>query len=124
MNLMTGAVALSGVGLVVWMLPNFLLGWGYGTGVLGYGTGGFQSYLGIGGHPLPHADLVILHVLLGTATAALGVLLVVRMRWGRSTEGPSIGNYRFVMVATWVMWFTNIFLGYAIFYYFVIQGTG
>ncbi len=124
MNLMTSAVAVSGVGLLVWMLPNFLLGWGYGTNLLGYGTGGYQSYLESSGVALPHAFLLILHILLGGIVAVLGALLVVRMRWGRVPRAPSIGIYRLVMVATWAMWFTNILVGYAIFYYFAILGTG
>ncbi len=124
MNLMTSAVAVSGIGLAVWMLPAFLLGWGYGANLLGYGAGGYQSYLESAGVALPHAYLVILHVVLGTIVAALGVFLVVRMRWFSPPGAPSIGKYRFVMIATWSMWFANIFVGYAIFYYYVIRGTG
>ncbi len=124
MNLMTAAVGVSGVGLLVWMVPNFLLGWGYGPNPLGYGSGGYPSYLQYGGVPLPHAYLVILHVLLGSLVALLGGFLVVRMRWGPPFKSPSIGKYRIVMIATWALWFGNIFVGYAIFYYFVIRGTG
>lgn len=124
MNLMTAAVALSGIGLLVWMVPNFFFGWTYGTGLLGYGTGGYQSYLTYAGSALPHAVLVVVHVALGSVVAVLGLVLVVRMRWGRPARSASIGNYRYVMIATWAMWFVNIFVGYAIFYYFVLQGTG
>ncbi len=53
-NLMTSAVIISGLGAIIWMVPNFLLGWFYGSNSLGYGTGGYASYLEYNGSNLPH----------------------------------------------------------------------
>ncbi|MFI5404815.1 MAG: hypothetical protein ACHQYR_03710, partial [Candidatus Gagatemarchaeaceae archaeon] len=43
-NLMTSAVILSGLGAVVWMIPNYVFGWFYTNAGLDYGTGGYPSY--------------------------------------------------------------------------------
>lgn len=124
MNLMTAAVAVSGFGLLVWMLPNFLLGWGYGKGGLGYGTGGYASYLEYHGTLLPHWYLIVIHVALGSLVAFFGVYLILRMRWRRFPRSLAVRNYRTLMMATWVMWVVDIAIGYAILYFFVLAGTG
>ncbi len=53
-NLMTSAVIVSGLGAIIWMVPNFLLGWFYGSNPLGYGTGRYTGYLEYNGSNLPH----------------------------------------------------------------------
>ena len=123
-NLMTGTVVLSGLGLLVWMLPNFVLGWGYGTGGLGYGTGGYESYLRYGGSLLPHWYLIVIHVILGTLAAIFGVYLVIRMRWRRFPRFLAIRNYRGLMIVTWGIWFVDILVGYAVFFFFALSQTG
>lgn len=124
MNLMTGAVALSGAGLLVWMLPNFLLGWAYSPSGLGYGTGGYESYLQQGGVLVPHWYLIPIHVILGSLAAVFGVYLVLRMRWKRFPRRLAVRNYRVLMIATWSIWCADIFVGFFIFYFFVLRQTG
>lgn len=124
MNVMTAAVLLSGLGLLIWMLPNFLLGWGYGATGLGYGTGGYESYLQARGSLLPHWYLIVIHVILGSLAAVSGVYLVLRMRWRRFPRILAVRNYRALMIGTWAIWFADILVGYAIFYFFALGQTG
>ena len=124
MDLMTAAVGVSGAGLLLWMLPNFLLGWNYGATGLGYGSGGVASYLEYHGTLLPHWYLIVLHVATGSVAGAFGVYLVLRMRWKNFPRAWSIRNYRGLMIFTWIVWFLNIWVGYAILYYFALVGTG
>ena len=124
MNVMTAAVVLSGAGLLVWMLPNFLLGWEYSAEGLGYGTGGYESYLQYGGSLLPHWYLIVIHVILGSVAAVSGVYLVLRMRWRGFPRFLAIRNYRALMIGTWATWTADIVVGYAIFYFFVFLHAG
>ncbi len=123
MNVMTSAVALSGVSVLSWMLPNFILGWFYGSNLLGYGTGGVGSYFGDDGQAWPHGYLIAIHVCLGGIAAVLGAYLVLRMRWRRLPRFLAVRNYRAVMRFTWATWFLNVFVGYAVFYFFAFAHT-
>jgi hypothetical protein len=125
-NLMTSAVVVSGLGVLIWMLPNFLLGWFYDfTGnALGYGSGGYLSYLQIQGAYLPHWYLIPLMVGVGSLTAVLGVYLVLRMRWSGFPKSLAVQNFRAVMITTWSLWVVNVFVGFLVFYYFAYLQTG
>ena len=119
-NLMTTAVIISGVGSIVWMIPNFILGWYYGSSGLGYGTGGYTSYLSYSGVYLPQWFLIPIMVVLGVVTAVLGVYLVLRMRWAGFPRSLAVKNYRSVMILTWSLWFINVIVGLLVFYYFAL----
>lgn len=123
-NFMTSAVIVSGLGVVIWMVPNFSLGWFYGTNFLGYGTGGYSSYFSIAGTYNSHWYLILLMVVIGSVTAFLGVYLVLRMRWSRFPESLKVQNFRRVMIVTWALWFLNILIGFLVFYYFAFLATG
>ena len=123
-NLMTSAVFVSGLGVLVWMVPSFVLGWFYGSNLLGYGSGGYSSYFGIAGVYNPHWYLLLLMVVIGPLTAFLGVYLVLRMRWNRFPEALKVQNFRRVMITTWILWFVNIIIGFLVFYFFALVGTG
>jgi len=123
-NLMTSAVFVSGLGTVIWMVPNFLLGWLYGSSFLGDGIGGYSSYFGFGGVANPHWYLILLMVVIGAMSAFLGVYLVLRMRWSRFPERLKVQNFRRVMIATWGLWLVNVAIGLLVFYFFVLAGTG
>jgi hypothetical protein len=124
-NLMTSAVLVSGLGVVVWMVPNFLLGWNYDFSTpLGYGTGGYPSYFAQFGAYLPHWYLIPIMVAVGSLTAILGVYLVLRMRWSRFPQRLAVQNYRPVMITTWSLWVVNVLVGILVFYYFAYVGTG
>ncbi|HLQ06704.1 MAG TPA: hypothetical protein VK126_03015 [Nitrososphaerales archaeon] len=123
-NLMTSAVVVSGLGAIVWMIPNYFLGWFYGTTGLGYGSGGYQSYYVFAGVYLDHWYLMVLMAGLGSITAILGVYLVLRMRWSRFPEALKVQNYRAVMITTWSLWFVNILVGFLVFYFFAFLQTG
>jgi hypothetical protein len=123
-NLMTSAVVVSGLGAVVWMIPNLVLGWFYDTTGFGYGSGGYQSYFLFGGVYNAHWYLLVLMAGLGSITAVLGVYLVLRMRWSRFPEALKVQNYRAVMITTWSLWFVNILVGFLVFYYFAFLQTG
>lgn len=119
-NLMTFAVIVSGVGTLIWMLPNFFLGWYYGTSGLGYGTGGYSSYFSFGSVLLGQWYLLAAMVVLGSLTAILGVYLVLRMRWSGFPKALAVENYRRVMILTWSLWFVNLIVGLAVFYFFAL----
>jgi hypothetical protein len=119
-NLMTAAVLVSGVGTVVWMVPNFFFGWFYQGGGLGYGSGGYASYFGQNGAYWPQWFLIPIMVIVGTATAVLGVYLVLRMRWSAFPKRLAIQNFRSVMIITWVLWLINVVVGLLVFYYFAL----
>ncbi|MCI4363020.1 MAG: hypothetical protein L3K13_01765 [Thermoplasmata archaeon] len=123
-EIMTAAILLSGIGLLLWMVPSLLDGWYYSTSGLGYGTGGSQSYFAYAGMPLKHASLLLVHIALGAISAALGVYLLVRMRWKRFPAWLAVRNFRAAMVVTWCVWAANVFVGYAVFYYFAYAQTG
>ncbi len=123
-NLMTSAVIVSGLGAIIWMIPNYFYGWFYGRGGLGYGTGGSDSYYSLLTTPNPHWYLIDFMVGIGSITSFLGVYLVLRMRWSRFPERLKVQNYRRVMISTWSLWFVNILVGFAVFYYFVFVATG
>jgi uncharacterized membrane protein YozB (DUF420 family) len=123
-EVMTAAVLLSGLGLLLWMLPSLLDGWYYTASGLGYGQGGYQSYFSYAGVPLKHASLLVAHILLGAVSAALGVYLLLRMRWRRFPKWLAVRNFRAVMVLTWCVWAVNVLVGYAVFYYFAYAQTG
>lgn len=123
-EIMTAAVLVSGLGLLLWMLPSLLDGWYYSTSGLGYGQGGYQSYFSYAGVPLKHASLLVVHILLGAISAVLGVYLLLRMRWKRFPKWLAVRNFRAVMVLTWSVWAVNVFVGYAVFYYFAYAQTG
>ncbi len=124
-NLMTTAVMVSGIGVLIWMVPNLIFGWNYDLGSIpGYGTGGVQSYLSFAGAYLPHWYLIPLMATLGSVTAVLGVYLVLRMRWSGFPRALVIQNFRPVMITTWTLWVLNVLVGIAVFYFFVYVGTG
>ena len=123
-NLMTSAVVVSGLGVVIWMVPNLILGWFYGPNFLGYGIGGYSSYFGIGGTYNPHWYLILLMAVVGSVTSFLGVYLVLRMRWSGFPERLKVQNFRRVMITTWGLWFFNIVIGFLVFYFFVYLGSG
>lgn len=123
-NIMTSAVVVSGVGALGWMVPNFVFGWFYGPNFLGYGSGGYSSYFGLAGIYNPHWYLIMLMVVVGSVTAFLGVYLVLRMRWSRFPERLKVQNFRRVMITTWTLWIINIAVGFLVFYYFALAGTG
>jgi hypothetical protein len=123
-NLMTSAVIVSGLGVVVWMVPSFILGWFYGPNFLGYGTGGYSSFFGIAGTYNPHWYLLALMVTIGPITSFLGVYLVLRMRWSKFPERLKVQNFRRVMITTWSLWFVNIIVGLLVFYFYVYIGSG
>jgi hypothetical protein len=123
-NLMTSAVIVSGLGVLIWMLPNFLLGWFYSSTGLGYGSGGYLSYLQFQGSYYPHWYLIPIMVGVGSLTAFLGVYLVLRMRWRRFPQSLAVQNFRRVMIPTWSLWFANILVGFLVFYFFAYVGTG
>lgn len=123
-NVMTAAVGVSALGVAIWMLPNLLAGWYYSSKGLGYGSGGFDSYFTLGGAALPHAYLLWIHIPLGALVVALGVYLVLRMRWSRFPPRLAVRNFRALMVATWVLWMVNFAIGLAVFYYFAYAQTG
>jgi uncharacterized membrane protein YozB (DUF420 family) len=123
-NAMTAAVVVTGIGLVVWMVPNLLLGWYYSAHGLGYGSGGYASYFTAGGGPLPHSYLLWIHIPLGVLVVALGIYLVLRMRWSRFPARFAVQNFRAVMIATWILWMVNFVVGVAVFYYFAYAQTG
>lgn len=123
-TLMTFAVVVSGLGAVIWMVPNFFLGWFYGPAVLGYGSGGYSSYFEFIGTYYAHWYLIPVMVVVGTLTAVMGVYLVLRMRWSKFPEFLKVQNYRRVMIATWGLWVVNVFVGILVFYFFAVVGTG
>lgn len=123
-NLMTFAVVVSGLGTIIWMLPNFLLGWIYGSNFMGYGTGGYSSYLEYGGSYYAHWYLIPLMVVIGSLTAVLGVYLVLRMRWSKFPGALKVQNFRAVMITTWSIWVLNVLIGLLVFYFFAYLGTG
>jgi hypothetical protein len=123
-NLMTTAVVISGLGAVIWMVPNLFFGWFYGTTGLGYGTGGYQSYFSFTGAYYEHWYLLALMAVIGTVTAVLGVYLVLRMRWSRFPERLKVQNYRAVMITTWSVWTVNMVVGALVFYFFAFLQTG
>jgi hypothetical protein len=123
-ELLTAAILVSGLGLLLWMLPNLLYGWYYSPSGLGYGQGGYQSYFAFAGIPLEHASLLLAHIVLGAVSAALGAYLLIRMRWKRFPKWLAVRNFRAVMVLTWCVWAINVFVGYAVFYYFAYAQTG
>lgn len=123
-TLMTSAVIVSGLGVLAWMLPNFLLGWFYGPNFFGFGTGGYSSYFAIAGTYNSHWYLLALMVVIGPVTSVLGVYLVLRMRWTGFPERLKVQNFRPVMITTWSLWFVNIVIGVLVFYFYVVVGTG
>ena len=123
-NLMTSAVIVSGLGAVIWMIPNYFYGWIYGTNGLGYGRGGPESYYSTFGTANPHWYLIDFMIAVGSLTSFLGVYLVLRMRWSRFPEALKIQNFRPVMITTWSLWFINIMVGFVVFYFFVFLQTG
>lgn len=123
-NLMTSAVIVSGLGALVWMIPNYFFGWNYGTSGLGYGTGGYPSYYSRFGTANPHWYLIDFMVGIGSVTSFLGVYLVLRMRWNRFPEALKVQNFRPVMITTWSLWFVNIMVGFLVFYYFAYVAIG
>ncbi len=123
-NLMTAAVLVSGVGALIWMVPNLLLGWFYNQGGLGYGSGGYLSYFQLAGALHPHWYLLLFMGVVGSLTAFLGVYLVLRMRWSGFPQRLAVKNFRAVMLTTWGLWFVNIIVGFVVFYFFVLAGTG
>jgi hypothetical protein len=123
-TMMTSAVIVSGLGVIAWMLPNFLLGWFYGPNFFGFGTGGYASYFSFAGTYYPHWYLLALMVGIGSLTSFLGVYLVLRMRWTGFPERLKVQNFRPVMITTWTLWFLNIVIGLLVFYFFVAAGTG
>jgi hypothetical protein len=123
-NLMTSAVVVSGIGTIIWMLPNLFLGWFYGSNFMGYGTGGVSSYLEYNGAYYAHSYLIVLMVAVGAVTAILGVYLVLRMRWSGFPAALKVQNYRAVMIATWILWVVNVLIGLLVFYFFAVLGTG
>ncbi len=122
-NIMTVAVLVSGLGVIIWMVPNFILGWFYNRSGLGYGSGGYLSYFESNGTYYPHWYLIPIMVVVGTITAILGVYLVLRMRWKKFPQALAVQNFRAVMIFTWAIWFLNILLGFAVFYFFAYLGT-
>ncbi len=123
-NLMTSAVIISGLGAVIWMIPNFISGWFYSQGGIGYGSGGYTSYFEFSSSVYPHWYLILIMVAVGSVTAVLGVYLVLRMRWSRFPQALAVKNFRAVMITTWSMWFVNIMVGFLVFYFFVLVGSG
>lgn len=123
-NLMTAAVLVSGAGVLTWMVPNFILGWFYNQGGLGYGSGGYVSYFEFAGSLYPHWYLLLFMVVVGSVTAFLGVYLVLRMRWSRFPQKLAVKNFRAVMITTWGLWFLNIIVGFLVFYFFALVGSG
>ncbi len=123
-NLMTSAVIVSGLGALVWMVPNYFFGWSYGTQGLGYGSGGYPSYYVFVSVPNPHGLLILFMVTVGSITAFLGVYLVLRMRWSRFPERLKVQNYRAVMITTWSLWFVNIIVGFLVYYLFAYLAIG
>ncbi|MCI4323147.1 MAG: hypothetical protein L3K03_03870 [Thermoplasmata archaeon] len=123
-NIMTAAILLSGIGLVVWMIPSLLSGWYYTPGGLGYGTGGSGSYFSYGGTPLPDANLLMAHIVVGSIVAVAAVYLLLRMRWAGFPKRLAIQNFRWLMIGTWCLWVANTVLGYLVFYYFAYKQTG
>lgn len=123
-NLMTSAVVVSGIGALFWMIPNFLLGWNYGTSFPEYGTGGYQSYLTLFGAYNEHWYLIPVMVTLGVLTSVLGVYLVLRMRWSRFPQRLAVQNFRPVMITTWSLWVLNVFVGIAVYYFFAYLAVG
>lgn len=124
-NLMTTAVMVSGLGALIWMIPNLYLGWFYSSSGLGYGSGGYLSYIQLpGGAYNEHWYLIPIMVMVGSITAFLGVYLVLRMRWSRFPQALAVQNFRAVMIVTWSLWFLNTVVGFLVFYFFVLVGTG
>jgi hypothetical protein len=124
-NLMTFAVLVSGLGAVIWMVPNFLFGWYYDLGSFpGYGSGGYWSYFAQFGVYNPHWYLIPIMVVVGSLTAFLGVYLVLRMRWSRFPQRLAVQNFRPVMITTWSLWVVNVLVGILVFYFFAYLGTG
>lgn len=124
MNVMTLAITLAGVGLLVWMLPNLLLGWYYAPSGLGYGQGGIQSYFELGSGLTPHWYVLVAHLALGLTVAALALYLLLRMRWPAFPRRLAVVNFRRWMQVTWLLWIVNVAIGLAVFYFFVWTGTG
>ena len=125
-NIMTLAVVVSGIGVLIWMIPNLILGWFYSSSGLGYGSGGYLSYFEFGGVYNPHWYLIDLMIVVGSLTAILGIgiYLVLRMRWSEFPKQLAIQNFRGLMIVTWSLWFLNIILGFAVFYFFAYLQTG
>jgi len=124
-NLMTSAVLVSGLGVIIWMVPNFIAGWNYDySSFPGYGTGGYPSYLTQFGTYNPHWYLIPIMVAVGSVTAFLGVYLVLRMRWSRFPQRLAVVNFRRVMITTWSLWVVNVLVGILVFYFFAYAGTG
>jgi hypothetical protein len=123
-DLMTLAVVVSGLGAVIWMVPNFMLGWFYGAKGLGFGTGGYNSYFEFSNVYYAHWYLIPIMVVVGTLTAVLGVYLVLRMRWSGFPEFLKVQNYRRVMIVTWTLWAINLLIGILVFYFFAVLGAG
>jgi hypothetical protein len=123
-NLMTTAVLVSGIGVLIWMMPNLLYGWFYNQGGLGYGSGGYLSYFVFSGVYNSHWYLIAIMAIVGSVTAFLGVYLVLRMRWSRFPQVLAVQNFRAVMIVTWTMWFLNLMVGFLVFYFFVLVGAG
>ena len=121
---MTSAVVISGIGTLVWMVPNLFLGWFYGQAGLGYGSGGYLSYFSFQGALYAHWYLIVAMAVLGSATAFLGVYLVLRMRWSGFPRSLAVKNYRAVMIATWSLWVLNMLVGLLVFYFFALVGSG
>jgi len=123
-NLMTSAVLVSGLGVIIWMVPNFILGWFYGPGFPGYGSGGYTSYIELFGTYNPHWYLIPIMIGVGSATSALGVYLVLRMRWSGFPQALAVKNFRPVMITTWSLWVFNVSIGLLVYYFFAYLGTG
>lgn len=123
-NLMTAAVLVSGLGVTIWMVPNFILGWFYGPGFPGYGSGGYISYFEFQGTYYAHWYLIPAMVTLGVVTAFLGVYLVLRMRWSGFPQSLAVQNFRPVMISTWSLWVLNVLVGFLVYYFFAYLGTG
>ncbi len=124
-NLMTSAVLVSGLGALIWMIPNFMFGWNYDFGSFpGYGSGGYLSYYSQLGTANPHSYLITIMVIVGSTTAFLGVYLVLRMRWSRFPQRLAVQNFRRVMILTWSLWVVNVFVGILVFYFFAYLVSG
>jgi hypothetical protein len=120
-TLMTSAVLVSGLGAVIWMVPNFVFGWYYDLGSFpGYGSGGYWSYFAQFGAYNPHWYLIPVMVVVGSLTAFLGVYLVL----SRFPQRLAVQNFRPVMITTWSLWVVNVFVGILVFYFFVYLGSG
>ena len=123
-NVMTLAVVVSGLGVIIWMVPSLILGWFYSTSGLGFGSGGYLSYFKFGGVYNAHWYLIDLMIVVGTLTSILGVYLVLRMRISSFPKAISIQNFKGLMIVTWSLWIINIFLGFAVFYLYAFLQTG